>query len=358
MSVKIGFPHDPVQTAKKKEATLKDLLNTRTRAWSSYVDGLSLAYDAAYSLHTGTLSGIREKIRNELEFMRSVLFGAILPSALGGGVSVLVSDNAKVMMSGLFDIAKKNQKTLADMAVGGLNSVAKDLTKLEASNALNSVVPKFDGEWNAVADSPLRFFLKLEKSINDFGTDAVSAIERMKRQGSGATLEDFIATLDGYLLSPFIQKAPMVRDYLYSDKDLAPVFEVFMWVVWAKQRDVNYWSTQIGRATEPDDRSLIGKIWEAAWSEEDANNRVFADAAVERLDPILARLTACGINPSEVTQYLGDQTSRRFLNILWVRFLGQKHHGSLLGDLVDNLDAKQPKSVFDGGPITRPMRLL
>ena len=248
--------------------------------------------------------------------MRTVLFGAILPSALGGGVSVLVSNSAKTMMTGLFDVAKQNQKVLADMAVAGVNSVAKDLTKLEASNALKSVLPKFEDEWNAVAAAPLRFFLKLEKSINDFGTDAVATIERMKQKGSGASLEDFIATLDGYLLSPFIQKAPMVRDYLYSDKDLAPVFEVFMWTIWAKQRDVSYWSTQISRATEPDDRSMVGKIWDAAWSDDDTNNRVFAEGAVERLDPILARLTDCGINSSEVTQALGDQESRRFLNIL------------------------------------------
>ncbi len=304
--VQIGFPHDPVVTAKKKEATLKDLINTRSRAWSSYVKLLSLAYDQAYHLHTGALTAIREKLRNNLQFMQQVLFGAIIPSFLGGGMAVLVSSQAKAAMSTLFDVAKKNQKTLLDMGVAGVNSVAKDLTKLESSNVLNSTLPHYGSEWSAVADNPLRFFLQLDKTIDDFGTDAIADIELSKALVKMDTIDDYIAKIDGYLLSPFIQKAPMERDRLYTDSDLEPLFEVFMWVYWAKNRDISYWSTQISRATEPDDRSMVGKIWDAAWSDDDDLKRSQAEAAVETLDPILDRLTKCGIQPHEVTQPLGD----------------------------------------------------
>lgn len=356
--VQIGFPHDPVVTAKKKEATLKDLINTRSRAWSSYVKLLSLAYDQAYQQHTHTLNAIREKLRNDLVFMQQVLFGAIIPSFLGGGMAVLVSNQAKTAMSALFDVAKKNQKTLLDMGVAGVNSVAKDLTKLEASKILNSALPSYGSEWNAVANNPLRFFLQLDKTIDDFGTDAIADIERSKALVNMDNIDDYIAKIDGYLLSPFIQKAPMDRDRLYSDTDLQPLFEVFMWVYWAKNRDVSYWSTQISRASEPDDRSIVGKIWDAAWSDDDTLKRSQADYAVEQLDPILDRLTNCGVQPAEVTQPLGDQTNRRFLNILWVRFLGQKRQGTVLAELVATLESKTPKPFFEGGPITTDRRLL
>lgn len=360
--VKIGYPYDPLAVANKKLATLKDQLTTRGRAWHGYVKTLSLAYGTAYGYHTTTLSQIREKIRSDVEFMRTVLFGAILPSALGGGMAVLVTGGgAKEMMKGLYEVSTRNQKLLLDMAVGGLNSVTKDVTKLEGSNILNSVIPKYGSEWDSVAAKPLDFFLKLDRAIDDFGTDAVHDLEVMRGVLRNDTLDDYIAKIDSYLLSPFIQKAPMDRDRLYTEDELWPAFEAFMWVVWAKQRDVNYWSTQIGRSTEPDDRSTLRKLWDTASfgiSDDDDLERSEAEAAVERLDPILYRLGMCGINLGEVTQSLGEQPNRRFLNILWVRFLGQKHRGSLFGDLVDTSEAKQPKSVFAGGPITKTQRII
>jgi hypothetical protein len=90
--VNIGFPHDPLAIARKKEATLKDQITTRGRAWSSYVNLLSLAYDTAFDFHTGALTAIREKLRSDAEFVKTVLFGALIPSMLGGGMAVLVSD--------------------------------------------------------------------------------------------------------------------------------------------------------------------------------------------------------------------------------------------------------------------------
>ena len=179
---------------------------------------------------------------------------------------------------------------------------------------------------------------------------AIADIELSKALVKMDTIDDYIAKIDGYLLSPFIQKAPMERDRLYTDSDLEPLFEVFMWVYWAKNRDISYWSTQISRATEPDDRSMVGKIRDAAWSDDDDLKRSQAEAAVETLDPILDRLTKCGIQPHEVTQPLGEWPDRRFLNILWVRFLGQKRQGTVLAELVANIGVQDAKAVFRRRP--------
>ena len=62
-----------------------------------------------------------------------------------------------------------------------------------------------------------------------------------------------------------------------------------MWVYWAKTRDIKYWATQVSRAVEPDDRSTVGKIWDAAWLDQDDVERSQADYAVLSLDPILER---------------------------------------------------------------------
>ncbi len=217
-----------------------------------------------------------------------------------------------------------------------------------------------------MADTPLRFFLKLKQTIDAYATSVVNDLEMMKRRtsdtsrkpGSGTSVDEYIDALNGYLLSPFIQKAPMQKDYLYGEDDLARIFEIFLWVVWARARDVNYWSTQISRATEEDDRSIVGKIWDAAWHDEDTENRAFAELRLADLDPILARLVSCGINAAGITQAFGAHPDRRFLNILWVRFLGRNHPRSILGDLTSNLDAKQPKSFFEGGYLSRSTALL
>jgi hypothetical protein len=146
---------------------------------------------------------------------------------------------------------------------------------------------------------------------------------------------------------------------LVSWKELAPIFEIFLWVYWARERDVDYWTKQINRAAEPDDRSLVGKIWDAAWNDDDTVKRAWAEGAVEQLDPILARMLTCGIKETEITQFEGgSKSSRRFLNILMVKTLGTKHRGTLLGDLIANLDSKSPTSALDGKPVdkTRPLK--
>ena len=365
-TIKIGFPRDPVALAKKKKHTLDSLLASRARAWDGFFDGLSLAYIDAHAQHTATLGQIKEDIRNQTEFLRTVVFGVLLPSFIGGAMSALVADKGKQVMAKMFPIVERYRPELHNFAaapgevelrsavVGGLSAATKDLVKLEVGKALNGLAPSPGSEWDAVGDQPIKFFVQLRKMVNDFATDATHNVEG-KSHGS---LEDYVNTINAYLLSPFIQNAPMDTSILYDSKDLAPVFEVFLWVVWAQARDQKYWSTKIGLATEPDHRSFVGKIWDGVTLDDDALDRVKAWDAVKQLDPILARLIACRINQSEITQTAGWDSGRRILNILWVRFLGAKHPNTLLADLVSNISAKVRTSALDDGPITKFRRLM
>jgi hypothetical protein len=76
-----------------------------------------------------------------------------------------------------------------------------------------------------------------------------------------------------------------------------------------------------------------------------------------KLNPIVDRLVAAGIQESEYTQVPSSGGGKRLLNVLWLRFLGDKHRGSLLSDLTNNLDAKAPKSAFEDGPFNKNRRL-
>jgi hypothetical protein len=357
MAPKIGFPHDPALFAKKKEQTLNNLLSSRARAWHSYLDTMSLAYDAAHTEHETTLKKIKEEIKNKLAFIRQVLFGAIIPGMIGGGMGNLVSTAGKQFFPKLLPVAKKYSASLADFGVGATGSSVKDLVKYEVGKALNELAPDPGSEWDAVGDSPLKFFLHLNRMVDQYTTDVTRSVELARN--TTRTMDDlqgYIDALNAHLLSPFIQNAPMDTDRLYNERDLAPVYEIFLWIVWARHREVNYWSNQISIATEPDDRSMVGQIWNAAWSGDESGKRVDAELAVKQLDPILERLRLCGIHDAEVTQGI-QGGSRKFLNILWVRVLGSKHSGSLLSDLVSNLDAKVPKSALDDRPIDKSRRL-
>src|SRR6267154_1475111 len=114
MAPKIGFPHDPVEIAKKKEQTLNNLLSSRARAWHSYFDTMSLAYEAANTAHETTLKQIKQEIANKLAFLRQMLFGAIIPSMIGGGMGNLVSNAGKTLFPKLLPVAKEYSTTLVD----------------------------------------------------------------------------------------------------------------------------------------------------------------------------------------------------------------------------------------------------
>ena len=365
-TIKIGFPRDLVVVAKNKAQTLTNLLSSRARAWDGFFDGLTLAYIQAHTNHTQTLNAIKERIRNQTEFLKSIVFGVVLPSFIGGGMAVLVANKGMSVVKAITPVSQKWRPELSAFAVsdttadlrsailGGTSTVTKDLIKQELSKALGSLVPVPGSEWDSVGDQPIKFFVQLRKSVNDYVTDATHAVELAKR----GPLDAYISLLDTHLLSPFIQNAPMDTSILYSDKELAPVFEVFLWVVWARARDVKYWVTQITLATDPDDRGFVRKLIDAGLKDDDAINLVKARDAVMQLDPILDRLLACGVRQEEVTQGAGWDNSRRLLNILWVRLLGEKRRDTLLADMVANLDAKVPKSALDNGPLTKARRLM
>ncbi len=351
--IKIGFPRDLDKTARAKKATLDSLLASRARAWDGYFDGLSLAYIEAHKQHAKTLNDIKENIRNQQEFLKSVVLGVLIPSMVGGGMAALVADKGAALTKAMVEVATKRQAMLATFAVGGASTITEDLVKLEVGNAIAGLAVAPGSEWDSAGATPIEFFIKLRKMVNDYSTDTTHAVER----GKYLPIHEYIALLDAHLLSPFIQNAPMDTSILYSDKELAPIMEIFLWVVWARGRETKYWLTQITRATEPDNRGFVGKLVDAGLKDEDALNRVRAYDAVRQLHPILERLRACGISSDLITQGLAGKTDHRILNILWVRLLGQKHKDSLLGDLVANLGAKHPTSALEGKPITKFRRL-
>jgi hypothetical protein len=354
MALKIGYPHDPVKRAKKKEQTLNDLLSSRARAWHGYFGTMSLAYEAAHKQHEATLKEIKESIKNQQAFIREMLFGAIIPAMIGGGMASLVSDMGKAIFPKLLGIAKSQKSLLVDFGAGAASTMVKDTVKKVLGQELNSLVAEPGSAWDAVGPSPLRFFLQLQTMVDNYTTDVTRSVENAKSvAGTTNDLELYIDTVNAHLLSPFIQNAPMRTDFLYRDDELAPIYEIFLWIVWARQRDVKYWSTRIYSATT------------TTWIDRDAggytDQREYSGAVyeLEQLDPIRDRLQACGINTLPLTQAesLARNTSFRFLNPLWLRFLGAKHRGSLLSDLTDNLDAKVPKSALEDEPLNRSRRL-
>jgi len=357
MALHIGFPHDPVKVAKNKEKALNDLLSSRARAWHSYFATMSLAYEAAHKQHETTLGDIKQDIRNKLEFLKLVFF-TIIPTMIGGGMGNLVSNAGKSIGPKLLDISKKNRALLIDFGVGGAGSATKDVVKGEVAKALNGLVPEPGSEWNAVGATPFAFFVQLQRMVDKYTTDVTYSVELAKRAArTDDDLHNWIDLINSHLLSPFIQNAPMDTDRLYNEVDLAPIYELFLWVFWARNRDVKYWSKEIGLATEPHDRGILGAVWDGITLDDDAIEWGKAKDAVIQLDPILERLRLCGINEMEVTQAAGWDNSRRILNILWVRFLGNKHGNSLLFDLVSNLDKKIPTSAFDDRPVDKSRRL-
>ncbi|MGL4324573.1 MAG: hypothetical protein ACRCTD_11105 [Beijerinckiaceae bacterium] len=351
--VKIGFPRDLDKTARAKKTTFDSLLASRARAWDGYFDGLSLAYSAAHRDHLGTLNAIKEQIRNQEEFFKTVILGILIPSFIGGGMAALVSGKGAAMIKGMAAVTSQNRVMLANFGVGGLATVTKDVLKKELENVITGLAPGPGAEWDSAGDTPLDFFLRLRKMVNDYATNAVLEIERA-RYGD---IQEYIALLDAHLLSPFIRNAPMDTSILYSDKELKPVMEIFLWVVWARTRDTKYWLTQITRGTRPDDRGMISKLIDAGLKDDDAVNQVRAWAKLEQLDPILQRLKICGVRSEYITQPLGRRpivgsSDKRVLNILWVRHLGKKYPDSLLGDLIANIDAPRPTSALEGRPVT------
>jgi hypothetical protein len=357
MALQIGFPHDPVKLAKTKEKTLNDLLSSRARAWHSYFATMALAYEAAHKQHEATLTEIKQGILHKLEVLKLVFF-TIIPTMVGGGMGNLVSNAGKTIGPRLLDVSKKSRAILVDFGVGAAGTVTKDVVKGQVAKALEGLVPEPGSEWNGVGATPFAFFVQLGRMVDKYTTDVTYSVELAKRTAhSDDDLHNYIDLLNSHLLSPFIQNAPMDTDRLYTEFDLAPIYEIFLWVFWARNRDFKYWIKEITLASEPHDRGLIGAVWDGITLDDDALEWGRAKDAVIQLDPILERLRLCGINQVEVTQAAGWDSSRRILNISWVRYLGNKHPNCLLSDLISNLDVKAPTSAFDDRPVDKSRRL-
>jgi hypothetical protein len=346
---------DRLEAAQRKEQTLINLLGSRARAWDGYFDGLSLAYLDAHTRHTDTLARIKERIRNQHEFLKNILIGVLLPSMVGGGMAALVADKGKALTERLLPVATRRQALLASFGVGGVSTITEDVVKQEVSGAVSGLTPQPGAEWDDAGESPLKFFIKFQKMVNDYATDVTRSVELARDSG---LVDRYVDTVNAHLLSPFIQNAPMDTDVRHNSEDLARVFEVFLWVVWARNRDVKYWTTQIQLAQQPADRGLLRSIWDGITQDDDALDQVKARDAVRQLNPILDRLVELGIPEVEVTQGVEWARRGRMLNILWVRWLGRKHPDTVLADLVSNLDAKAPTSALDGKPITKFRRLM
>ncbi|MEJ1157160.1 hypothetical protein [Prosthecomicrobium sp. N25] len=353
MNIKVGFPHDPVKRAQAQERRLNDLLQRSVTAWQGYFGTLSLAYFGAHAMHLNTLKNI-EALRNQNRFLVTVILGTILPAMAGGVMATIVSNSGRQVSERLLALAQKRDAALNDIIYGGFSTTAEDLTKNAVTGALQGLQPAYGDEWKNAGEDPAKFFVQLNTMVNNYATDAYYAVDLARRTND---LDKYRDTVNSYFLNPFIVNAPLDRDRLYTEAQLQPVFEILLWIMWARTRPINYWRTNIGIATSSYDRSLIGAVWDGLTKDEDALARVMAKDAVVELDPILKRLVACGIPESEVTMQAGWDRRRRILNILWVRILGSKHRNTVLGDLADALDAA-PTLAFDSGPVTKARRLL
>ena len=125
--------------------------------------------------------------------------------------------------------------------------------------------------------------------------------------------------LVGLYYNPFIREAPESDD-LWDVDELAGDLEVFLWVDWSKQRDTNYWLERINLVTE----SNVATPAVIAAAEE-----------LKTLNPVLERFDRCGVRREFITQGMTALGGYRFLNILWVRQLGRRYQGTLLGDLLE-----------------------
>jgi len=132
--------------------------------------------------------------------------------------------------------------------------------------------------------------------------------------------------------------------------DLAPIYELFLWVLLGhRNRGCQIGSKKSVWLPKPHDTAdLLGAVGMAVLSTMCIESGKAKDAVIQ-LDRSLSDATRWKFQQDgKITPAAGWDNSRRILNILWVRFLGNKHCNSLLFDLGSKLrqkDSKPPLSM-------------
>jgi hypothetical protein len=296
--------------------------------WRAHLLHIANAYEKAYNNHSTVLHGIEQQQRAEAE-LATFMASLILPSLLGGFVGGLISGKAKPALDAITDQASKFRWSVA---VDVAKTVASDMAKAEVRIVYQKLIET--SGWRPTSISPLAFLIKEESSVAEFMT-AIGDAMNNSRMGRGAV--SYRDVLTGIYWSPFIRQAPETEDLLDVDL-LARALEVFLWVDWAKHRDVDYWRTRISTVLGPRDSSLAGGTLYDVYAHE-----------LKQLNPILERMDSCGVRREYITQGMSVD-GYRFLDLIMLGKLGPQYQGKLLGDLIEGLNGGDPQFSMSRRP--------
>ena len=287
------------------EGRLDILFNDVVPQWDAFFVDIGEAYGDACNAQQEVFTDIVTRMALEAA-QAQLLFSLVVPGLLGGVINGLVSQGVRVISRGvqvaansqkeaykiglkIADGDKKNSLDLAKM-IYGLESATNrstdrvniigDIYKTALADATKGAVKESNAgrSGGALAAYSLRqgtprdkvkYFLK--KALLDWKNEASDrkrvlreAVNRALEKSVTAKSDNEIKLSDAELLDaysayrshleetarcPLMVNYPVMaeREKLLNLNGLTRVFEVMLWIQWAKERDMPYWTEQLNR---------------------------------------------------------------------------------------------------------------
>ena len=287
------------------EGRLDTLFNDVISQWDAFFVDIAEAYGDACKAQQDVFTDIVNRMALETA-QAQLLFSLIVPGLLGGVINGLVSQGVRVINRGVqvaansqreaykigLKIADGNKKDSLDLAkmIYGLESATNtssdrvniigDIYKTAMADASKIVVKEANAGRSGGAlaayslqlgtpKEKVKYFL--QKALLDWRNDATDrkralreAVNRALDRSVTAKTDNENKLSDAELLDaysayrshleetarcPFIVNYPVKaeREKLLNLVGLTRVFEVMLWIQWAKERDVPYWTEQLNR---------------------------------------------------------------------------------------------------------------
>jgi hypothetical protein len=330
------YPHgNPRWTNDQLRAHLEEAHNSAIVKWRAYLGDLALGYWDAYNQVKGTLENIAA-LRKTREEQASLFWSIILPGIAGGFLGGIISLRTKAIVDSLVKGTVKFKT--ANVAVDTVKTVVSDTAKFETRKFFQDAVDS--NPWKPTAMDPAQFKAMLDNELDHF----MVSIKDQLLNPRDPHYRDIMFVLYN---SPFIWNAPTADDLAKWPRGrLALPLEIVLWADWSNRRDKKYWVDRIIFAQDHGGALIPYVFNEMAEYETEFND----------LNPILERLTKCGVQSQYVTQFIpqygisgpdygiprSPRGGHRFLNPLWIRTLAGRYQNTLLGNLLTRAVSGRP----------------
>jgi len=279
------------------ENTVDREINEATSEWISYLTEIAIAYRKARGEQEKVLKGMLRSAQAE-EAALNAMLSLILPALTGAFVGALVSYGGRVVLrKTLADVIarKKTLTTLLDSKGGApdflqpgwqgqaseilskLDEVTRstservaihtDIVKSAVADIAKNIVkekmkPGFSSPYESAGPDAEELSDLLRKLPHDWRNLHTEEKQRRKQRLSAcaaanavgpnaiaefnSALQEYAAYLQSVRCSDFVLNAPtMTGRGLLDPNGMLTVFEVMLWVQWARMRDLPYWKKRL-----------------------------------------------------------------------------------------------------------------